>query len=48
MIEQVISNDYDISETFIYFFANVVPNLKIISNENMKLLLNLPVSHKRF
>ena len=30
MIEKVISNDYGISETFNKFFANKVPNLKII------------------
>ena len=34
MIEEVISNDYDISETFNKFFANIVPNLKIILSEN--------------
>ena len=34
MIEKVVSNDYDLSKTFNKFFANIVPNLKIISCEN--------------
>ena len=34
MIEKVISNDYGISETFNTFFANKVPNLKIIPSGN--------------
>ena len=33
MIEEVISNDYDISETFL---ADIVPNLKIIPCENFE------------
>ena len=39
MIEEVISNDCDISETFNKIFAYIVPNLKIIANE--KLVLNV-------
>ena len=30
MVEKVIFNDYDISETFNKFFANIVPNMKTI------------------
>ena len=36
MIEEVISNDYDISETFNIFSVNIIPNLKIITFNNMK------------
>ena len=36
MIEEVISNDYDVSGTFNKFFANVVQNLKIIPSENLE------------
>ena len=36
MIKKVISNDYDISETFNKFFANLVPNSKIMPNENIE------------
>ena len=32
--EEVISNNYDISEPFNKFMANIVPNLKIIPSEN--------------
>ena len=38
-IEEVISNDYDMSETFSKFFTNFVPNLKIISNENCEIAI---------
>ena len=36
IIEEVISKDYDISETFNKFFANIVPNLKTIPSENFE------------
>ena len=36
MIQKVISNDYDIFETFNKLFANIVPNLKIIPSENFE------------
>ena len=36
MIEEDISNDYDISGTFNKFFVNIVPNLKIIPSENVE------------
>ena len=36
MIEEVISNDYDIVETLDKFIANIVPNLKIILSENFE------------
>ena len=36
MTEEVITNDYDISETFNKIFANIVPNLKIIPSENFE------------
>ena len=41
MIEEVLCNDYDISETFhcfffFFFFANIVPNLKIIPKKNFE------------
>ena len=36
MIEEVISNDYNISETFDKIFSNIVLSLKIIHNENFK------------
>ena len=36
MVEKVIFNDYDISETFNKFFANIVPNMKTIPSENFK------------
>ena len=36
MVEKVISNDYDISETFNKLFANIVPNLKIIPSQNFE------------
>ena len=36
MIEEVISNDYDIFETLDKFIANIVPNLKIILSENFE------------
>ena len=39
MIEGVISNDQDISETFNKFFANIAPNLKIIPSENFKITI---------
>ena len=37
MAEEVISNDYGISETFNKFFANIVPNLKITPRGNFVL-----------
>ena len=36
MTEEVISNQYDISETFNKFFASLVQNLKIIISENFE------------
>ena len=36
MIEEVISNYYDVSETLNNFFENIVPNLKIIPSENFE------------
>ena len=36
MIEEVIFNDYDILETFNKIFANIDPNLKIISDDNFE------------
>ena len=36
MVEKVISNDYDISETFNKLFENIVPNLKIIPSQNFE------------
>ena len=36
MTEEVISNQYDISETFHKFFASLVQNLKIIISENFE------------
>ena len=36
MAEEVISNDYGISETFNKFFANIVPNLKITPRGNFE------------
>ena len=36
MIEEDISNDYDISGTFNKFFVNIVPNLKIIPSKNVE------------
>lgn len=41
MIGEVISSDYDISENLISFFADIVPNLKRIQNEALKLLLKM-------
>ena len=41
MAEEVISNDYGISETFNKFFANIVPNLKITLVETLKVLYNM-------
>ena len=36
MAEEVISNDYGISETFNKFFANIVPNLNITPRGNFE------------
>ena len=36
MTEEVISNQYDISEIFNKFFASLVQNLKIIISENFE------------
>ena len=36
MSEEVISKDYEISETFDKFFANIVPKLKITARENFQ------------
>ena len=36
MFKEVISNDSDISKTSNRFFKNIVPNLKIIPNENFE------------
>ena len=36
MIKEVICNDNDISEAFDKFFANIIPNLKIISRKNLE------------
>ena len=45
MIEEVISNDYDISETFHKCFANTVPNLKIKSSENFKTAIEYEIEN---
>ena len=39
MIEEVISNNYDISESLNKFFANIVLNLKLISSENFETII---------
>ena len=36
MIEEFISNDNDMSETFNKILANIIPNLKIIPNDNFE------------
>ena len=36
MIEELISNDHDMSETFNKILANIIPNLKIIPNDNFE------------
>ena len=49
MIEEVMSNDYDISETFHKCFANTVPNLKIKSSDNVKTAIESEINpNKRF
>ena len=45
MIEEVMSNDYDISETFHKCFANTVPNLKIKSSENVKTAIEYEIDN---
>ena len=41
MSEEVISKDYEISETFDKFFANIVPKLKITAVKTFKVLLSM-------
>ena len=41
IIENVISNDCDISETFNKFFVNIAPNLKVASNKNFETAIEL-------
>ena len=41
MIEEVISNDYDICKTLNDFFADIVPNLNIIPSENFETTIQL-------
>ena len=36
MLKEIISSDYDISETFNIFFSNIIRNLKMIPNENIE------------
>ena len=47
MIKEVICNDNDISEAFDKFFANIIPNLKIISRKNLETTVECDVSKKK-
>ena len=42
-MKEVISNDYDISETSNKFFSNLVPNSKIMPNENFETVVEYEI-----